>query len=443
MGRYDAMRGVGDGIPGERMIPYHPLQLADFSSTNWLVDSTITTSIRNFHIPQLRHPTQSKRKIYKVKPEPLSTNYFGQYFLLSNHQLSASSVFDLAYMGSGLLIWHILPTKAWDLESAAGELSDVHIGQPVHGAMEQLIPINPPHMGDALERHSCARGGASDFFDGSVNMTEFSATTNPTSNYYAANFDLHSPQTVISHIGVENIRDDLNSTDMIADIYVDPTQYVVSPNGGELLAAGNPLTVTWLRRQYAGIGTVNIAFSLNGGQTYAPLALGVPNTSNQYTMSDPLFAISSQARIQVTSFDATTNASDVSDANFTLWGIPEDATFQATITHRCVGTTPKVKVAVTYNTSIASDGDDELKVYTSSPCGTPVGTATVANPSHTPKTNHTIFWEGTCSFPANTVFYIVVKSQHGSAWASTTCRYVGTVTCISCGGVCNPPCELE
>jgi len=438
MGRYDVLRGFGSNEPPERVNPYHPIQL--FEHTPWLGKVEITSDVRDFHIPQLRNSDPAKRKVYVVKPQPLSGQYFNQYFLLSNHQGDAGSPilqFDANYQGKGLLIWHVLPAKAWDLESAGGEVPDVRLGQ----IFDPIPPGAPILRGDALARSWTFAGSGADFYSDFYGVTDFSATTNPNSNYYSEFFDFFSPQDVVSHIGVENIRQDA-SGDMIVDIYVDPKQYLTSPNGGEVIPAGNPLTVTWLHRPNAAISTVNIAISSNGGQTYDPL-FGVSNTSGQYTIP-PLYGfLSTQNRIKITSLDATTNAFDESDANFTRWGINQDSTFQPTITHRCIGTTPKVKVSVNFTTSVASDGDDVLQVFTNSSCtGTPIGTATVANPSHTPKTTHTIWWEGTCSGSPG-AFYVVVKSQHGSGWAASQCTYVGTVTCISCGACSPPPCVYD
>ena len=137
---------------------------------------------------------------------------------------------------------------------------------------------------------------------------------------------------------------------------------------------------------------------------------------------------------------------DVSDWPFTGWSIREDSSFWPIVSHRCVGTTAKLKVSVDWTTSLAADGDDQLLIYTSASCGdsgTPIGTATVSNPNHTPKTAHSVQWEVDCTLPAGTGLYVVAKSQHGSAWAVTQCTYVGTTTCISCGSQCNPPCEFD
>lgn len=471
MGSYDNLRGIGPTNGASRgLVGFHPVQMV---KTGWLTEVEITDDIKNLHVPDV-HSTnmQNPAKVFRVVPRNPVSNA-AQAFLLVNHQKTG---LDTRLQGAGLLIWHLLRNgntqefgadfqfsgvKAWDLESAEGKFA---------GGWPNGLPSgaeDPVSGKDHLEGDWCWLGSDRDFFnDGQIGdpspppaehmKTVMAQDTNPNTNLYSsANFSTGvPPQSVVSSIAFENIHKDPLSTDMIVDVYVTPKQYVTSPNGGELVPSGQPFTMTWQRRPHAGITTVNLAVSSDGGASFSsvPGGLGLPNpagTSNTigtFTTAGPIYftTLGTQWKARVTSFDATMNAEDVSDATFTVWGIYEDATFQPVISHRCLNGVAKVKVTSTWTTSIASDGDDQIQIYTSSNCaGTPIGTQTVTNPSHTPKTAHSVVWEVSCTLPPGTPIYIVAKSQHGSSWSATQCTYVGTATCISCGGQCNPPCEFD
>jgi hypothetical protein len=413
VGRYDVMRGIVGPDPPERVNPYHPLQLV--YSPKWIMADTIRADVRDFHIPQLRNPDPSKRKVYIVKPE-LSPEYFGQYFLLSNHQgdpASPTLQFDANYQGRGLLVWHILGDRVWDLESAAGEVPDIRLGQP----FDPLLPISPPHRGDGLARSWTFLGGAGDFYSDFYGVTDFSATTSPNSNFYAEDFGFFSPQSIVSHIGVENIRQD-PSGDMIVDIYVDPTQYVTYPNGGEFIAKGQSFTMTWQERPWAGISHVHVMVSGDGGQSWSAIAPGYANTG-EFVVGGGITQVGTQFRMGVQSFDQTADALDGSDANFTVWGIDE-ATIQEMVTQDCNGA---ITFDISWSTSVATDGWDSLLVYTPGSCGVwPPQVARAASQG----TTHRVAWQGTCQ---SGYWCYKLKSAKGTGVTASSSRYVNVAEC--------------
>lgn len=423
VGHYDMVRGIS--MPGGRIAPYHPVQLIEH--TSWLTAQMITTDFRDFHIPQLRNLDPDKRKVYMIQPAQSPTD---EYFLLSNHQGNANDPilqFDARYAGHGLLIWHVKEARIWDLESASGEVPDANLGQPFDSQGD------PPYRGDQLARSWGYPGDALDFFPQS-GVADFSATTNPNSNYYVsvtppAVPGFFTPQTVLSHIGVENVRQGPGPDyDIIADIYVDPTQYVTAPNGGEYVPEGAPLTIRWLRRPAAGISTVNIFVSSDGGQSWGPLVTGLPNPMGSdprigqyvtapFTTQTP----GSQWRVKVTSFDASMNASDESDANFTVWEIT-DASIQQTVTQDCNGT---IKFDITWNTTVSTDGWDSLLVYApGGNCGSPA-LAQVARAA-SQGTSHHVIWQGTCQTGAWTY---LLKSTKGAGVTTSGCKFANMTEC--------------
>lgn len=99
---------------------------------------------------------------------------------------------------------------------------------------------------------------------------------------------------------------------------------LTSPNGGETLAAGNMVNVTWNATACFGTPNVNILLSLDGGMTY-PITL-VANTpvadgNENVTLPAGIPNNTAAARIRIVNTGgacATTRFLDDSDANFTI-----------------------------------------------------------------------------------------------------------------------------
>lgn len=405
IGSYSIMRGVGasDGRPAGGPVPFHPIDLASQDLTWRTPDSTITTNVRGFHIPQVRDP--SRGKVYYVKPQNSGPGVnANQRFLMSNHQGAASSRFDAKYGEAGLLLWHILPGyyAAWDVETPRGKDGN--------GL-------------DPLERDWCVGGDADDLYDGSLAQDNFSSTTNPTSYLYASPYRNFDPQTIVSSVGIEKIRHpdpgSPNPLDMVVDIYVDPTQYVTYPNGGEFIPKKQPWTTKWKRREFAGITSVDISLLKNGTPIYTQY--GWPSTDSSYVMpavNEP----GNDYQVRVKSYDAQMNAYDESDTCFTVWGIDE-GTIQEAVTQDCDGA---ITFDISWSTTVPTDGWDSLLVYP--PGGYCVlGTPQVARAASQGMSHHVV-WQGTCQSGG---WSYVLKSAKGTGVATSfpPCRIVNVTEC--------------
>lgn len=101
---------------------------------------------------------------------------------------------------------------------------------------------------------------------------------------------------------------------------IPPTVEVLTPNGGETLVKNTQYEITWSAGDNVAVTSVNILLSTDGGSTYpTTLATGEANDGSfMWTVPD---LDSKTARIQVEALDAASNeGTDVSDADFTLWG---------------------------------------------------------------------------------------------------------------------------
>jgi mono/diheme cytochrome c family protein len=96
-----------------------------------------------------------------------------------------------------------------------------------------------------------------------------------------------------------------------------PSVTVLAPNGGELLVANQPATITWEASDPSGIASIRIHESIDGGATFSPVTLGTGN-SGSYTWV-PANRPTMAAVIRVVAVDGAANAaSDDSDAFFTI-----------------------------------------------------------------------------------------------------------------------------
>jgi photosystem II stability/assembly factor-like uncharacterized protein len=99
---------------------------------------------------------------------------------------------------------------------------------------------------------------------------------------------------------------------------VGPSVTVLVPNGGESWEANLPHDVTWNATDPAGVDTVTILFSGNGGASFdLTIAAGVPNTGSfAWTPPDTVL---SACRVRVVAYDAWRNAAfDASNASFAI-----------------------------------------------------------------------------------------------------------------------------
>jgi len=416
MGRYDLLKALqpADSRPNEGLVPFHPVWLMQPEPVQagfaWVPVREITSDTRGLRIPEIRGPQGT---IFKIVPAN-SPQHLDQYFIVANYQGAASSIYDAKLLGTGLLVWHVLPDRAWDLESAWGK-------RPGLGVAGR----------DTLESDWCYEGFAGDFFTdspppGLPMHVDFGPGTNPNTNLYSE--DLYtSAQSVRTSVAIENIRRDPFSTDMLADIYLSPKQYVVTPNGGEFIASGQNVIVTWLRRDVAKITSVDVALSFDGGLSYPLVHSALPNTGSHDFGG--LGGTSDRMRFRVTSHDSLAVASDVSDTTFAVWDILESSVLPS-VSKFCRNGNHLVKLDVSWQTSVPTDrGSDKLDVFFpthSAPCaGTPSSTKSGGSGG----TNHRLVWQGVCQ---RGVFKYRLKSKKATGETVSDCRHFTISSCRHC-----------
>jgi hypothetical protein len=117
-----------------------------------------------------------------------------------------------------------------------------------------------------------------------------------------------------------------------------PVVTVTSPNGGEVLAVGASVPITWSASDNAGVANVDIAYSTDGGATYPNvIATGVANTGS-YPWTVPNTPTAT-ARVRLTAHDTgCSSAADASNGNFAIGNVVAGAGPAACLTpaHGCV-----------------------------------------------------------------------------------------------------------
>jgi len=98
---------------------------------------------------------------------------------------------------------------------------------------------------------------------------------------------------------------------------VAPSVAVLAPNGGETVPAGTPRSVTWSASDNVGVISVDLAYTLDGGTIWNPIAAGVAN-SGSYSWNVPN-SPSTMTRVRVTARDGAGNTGMATSAsNFTI-----------------------------------------------------------------------------------------------------------------------------
>jgi hypothetical protein len=416
-GHYDVMNGNSGGAKTNAGLkPYHDMQLVN---AGWLPLQTVLSTTLGLALKDVCNPTAVAYRVNTPDPK--------QYFFLVNHQASS---YDVKYGASGLLIWHILEQPppfgqrlAWDLEAAGGK---------------RTAGIPDPACGqDLLEEPGSYYGTGADLFNEPNGKTAFGPATNPNTFLYSA-FSYTSCQTVPTSISFENIERDAATGNMLVDVYLEPIQFVTFPDGGETLPSGN-ITVNWRWRDPAisGISTVDVRFSADGGATWPLTDTGKPNTGS-HTFTG-LQAETNQARMQVISYDASGNASDMSNADFTVWNIVS-ASITPVTTVFCHNNVDLAKLDLSWQTSIATDaGGDKLEVwFPNHPtpyAGTPSSTTTGGNGS----TSHQLIYQGPCQTGWH---HYRFRSMRGTGEVAKLSSFY-VASCPSCSQCPPPGCDLE
>jgi hypothetical protein len=97
-----------------------------------------------------------------------------------------------------------------------------------------------------------------------------------------------------------------------------PTVQLTNPNGGEIWYSGMHQNVTWTASDNAGVTSVDLQLSMDGGLNYTEIiATGLPNTGTYDWVVSP--TPTEFARVRAVAHDAAANSSsDASDADFII-----------------------------------------------------------------------------------------------------------------------------
>ena len=185
-------------------------------------------------------------------------------------------------------------------------------------------------------------------------------TTNPNTNRYGGDGNYADPQDVRTSIGFENIHRDAATGDMVVDVYFGPGQEMTTPNGGEHWLVGTPETVRWTVRPDAGIQSIDVLASYDGGGSYADVASGLPNTgSYDWTPTESGSAV----RVMVRGHDVDgAVGEDVSNATFTIDAAPDTVVRELKIT-RLAPVPAREQVEIDYVVPAPAAPEPELRVF--------------------------------------------------------------------------------
>jgi hypothetical protein len=99
-----------------------------------------------------------------------------------------------------------------------------------------------------------------------------------------------------------------------------PSVTVIAPNGGEVLSAGQPVTIAWRSVDNVRVVSHDIELSLDGGVSFPfDIATRLPGSAQSFTWAPTAEQATPQARVRVAAIDAAGNRGrDDSDADFRI-----------------------------------------------------------------------------------------------------------------------------
>ena len=120
-----------------------------------------------------------------------------------------------------------------------------------------------------------------------------------------------------------------------------PSTTVTSPNGGESWMTSSVHDITWTS---ANVANVKLEYTLDGGATWSLITAGTPASSGRYSWTVPATP-STNALVRVS--DASSAATDVSNAAFTITNVPPPSI--AAFTYTCSGLTCSFNASTSSN----------------------------------------------------------------------------------------------
>jgi subtilisin family serine protease len=125
---------------------------------------------------------------------------------------------------------------------------------------------------------------------------------------------------VVAHDAAANTGEDQSDADftiLLPDV-TPPMVTVLTPNGAENLLVGSSFDVTWTATDSAGVTTVDLSYSVDGGATFPNVIATGEANDGTYSWTVPATATTA-ARVKVVAHDAAMNSGeDQSDADFTI-----------------------------------------------------------------------------------------------------------------------------
>ncbi|MBI5836794.1 MAG: T9SS type A sorting domain-containing protein, partial [Candidatus Eisenbacteria bacterium] len=118
---------------------------------------------------------------------------------------------------------------------------------------------------------------------------------------------------VTAHDGASNATSAASAANFTISDQAPPSASLTAPAGGETWAVGSGQNITWTATDNVGVTSVDLAYSTDGGATYAhPIGTGIAN-SGSYAWTVPATP-STTARVRVTAHDAASNSASASSA---------------------------------------------------------------------------------------------------------------------------------
>jgi hypothetical protein len=188
---------------------------------------------------------------------------------------------------------------------------------PFGVAVENRLPSYPNTPAGRRDAILSLGGNDSDS-DGYSNSTEVTDTAGYSNT---PTFPGLTAQNVgsVSQVTVAEIQGHL--TPIPGSDTTPPAVTVLTPNGGESWTGHSPQSITWIATDASGVTRVDLHFSTDGGTTFQPLAVGLPNTGSHLWFV-PDFPGAAN-RVRVDAFDPSNNqGTDLSNGVFAIVGPP-------------------------------------------------------------------------------------------------------------------------
>jgi len=356
-GHYSGFTGKGPNAsngplpPDEGFVPYHPEEL---ERLGWLrqVSYGPVVSRQTIRIPPLRDRNAPYNAV-NIWVAPPEGGYKGERFVLVNYQpRDQPGDFDRKFGAAGLLIWHA--RGVWRLESAVGR---VHPPRRKGPMIDTPVKADPTTWLSPLEADPCHRGSPEDFWGPGTPLgkTEFSCATNPNTNRFSDSF---TTQAVSTGISFENIRYEPGGRTILLEVTSNALQQdLVVPDGGEFVARGEILDITWSGARHCA-SVVDLYLSNRLGENFAPLAKKLENRGVFDLVIGAGWPLGSDYRVKLDSYDANGKMfkSDRSTSGFTVWDIANVAVPSVTAQDCDLG------LEFDWTTSIATTGYDTIEL---------------------------------------------------------------------------------